>query len=58
MLDLNDVYFFVQVVDRNGFFCRRKERSKSSLSRRILELEGRAEARLIQPTSRRFVVTE
>lgn len=60
MLNLNDVYFFVQVVDGNGFSAAGKILNipKSSLSRRILELEARLGARLIQRTSRRFVVTE
>lgn len=60
MLNLNDVYYFVQVVDRNGFSAAGKILNipKSSLSRRILELEAKLGARLIQRTSRRFVVTE
>jgi len=60
MLNLNDVYLFVQVVDRNGFSAAGKILNvpKSSLSRRIFELEARLGARLIQRTSRRFVITE
>lgn len=58
--DLNDVYFFVQVVQHNGFAAaaRALDVPKSTLSRRIQELERRLGARLIQRTSRRFLVTE
>jgi DNA-binding transcriptional LysR family regulator len=60
MLNLNDVYFFVQVVDKKGFSAAGKALNlpKSSLSRRILQLEAKLGARLIQRTSRRFVVTD
>ena len=60
MLNLNDVYYFVQVVDRKGFSAAGKALNipKSSLSRRIIDLETRLGTRLIQRTSRRFVVTE
>lgn len=58
--DLNDVYFFVQVVHHNGFAAaaRALDVPKSTLSRRVQELERRLGARLIQRTSRRFLVTE
>jgi DNA-binding transcriptional LysR family regulator len=60
MLNLNYVYYFVQVVDKNGFSAAGKALNipKSSLSRRISELENQLGARLIQRTSRKFVVTE
>jgi DNA-binding transcriptional LysR family regulator len=60
MLDLNDVYYFVQVVENKGITAaaRALDLPKSSLSRRILALEAALDARLIQRTSRRFVVTE
>lgn len=60
MLDLNDVYYFVQVVEHRGITAagRALDLPKSSLSRRILALEATLDARLIQRTSRRFVVTE
>ncbi len=60
MLDLNDFYYFVQVVDRKGFTAAGRELGlpKSSLSRRIIELEARLGVRLIERTSRSFVVTE
>lgn len=60
MLDLNDLYYFVQVVDRGGFSAasRALHVPKSSLSRRIIALETRLGASLIQRTSRSFAVTE
>ncbi len=60
MVDLNDLYYFVQVVDRKGFTAASKALKvpKSNLSRRILKLERHLGVRLIQRTSRRFVVTE
>jgi DNA-binding transcriptional LysR family regulator len=58
--DLNDLYFFVQVVQHNGFAAagRALGTPKSTLSRRIHALETRLGARLLQRTSRRFVVTD
>lgn len=60
MLDLNDLYFFVQVVEKKGFSAasRALKVPKSSISRRIVGLEARLGVRLIQRTSRSFVVTE
>lgn len=60
MLDLNDLYYFVQVVDRKGFTAASEALRvpKSNLSRRIQKLEDELGVRLIQRTSRRFVVTE
>ncbi|MFJ3044893.1 LysR substrate-binding domain-containing protein [Herbaspirillum chlorophenolicum] len=60
MLDLNDVYYYVQVVEHQGITAaaRALDMPKSSISRRILALEASLGARLIQRTSRRFVVTE
>jgi DNA-binding transcriptional LysR family regulator len=60
MLDLNDLYFFAQVVERKGFTAasRALGEPKSNLSRRILRLEQALGVRLIQRTSRHFVVTE
>ncbi|CRM56917.1 LysR substrate-binding domain-containing protein [Pseudomonas sp. 25 R 14] len=60
MLDLNDVYFYVQVVEHRGITAaaRALDVPKSSISRRILALEASLGVRLIQRTSRRFVVTE
>lgn len=60
MQDLNDLYYFVQVVDHGGFApaARAIGEQKSKLSRRIAALEDRLGARLIQRTSRRFAVTD
>lgn len=60
MQDLNDLYYFVQVVDHGGFAAagRALGIQKSKLSRRILQLEERLGIRLLQRSSRRFSVTE
>lgn len=60
MQDLNDLYFFVQVVDHGGFAAAARKLAvpKSRLSRRIAMLEERLGVRLIQRSTRRFAVTE
>ncbi|HAT1576844.1 TPA: LysR family transcriptional regulator [Raoultella ornithinolytica] len=60
MLDLNDLAWFVQVVDHEGFAAagRALNQPKSKLSRRIAQLEERLGVRLIHRTTRQFVVTE
>ncbi|MGH8788217.1 MAG: LysR family transcriptional regulator [Cupriavidus necator] len=60
MQDLNDLYFFVQVVDHGGFApaARALNSPKSKLSRRIALLEERLGVRLIQRSTRRFAVTD
>jgi len=60
MQDLNDLYYFVRVVDNGGFTAAGKvlDIPKSTLSRRLTELESRLGVRLIQRTSRSFVVTD
>jgi len=60
MQDLNDLFFFVQVVDHGGFAPagRALGAPKSKLSRRIALLEERLGVRLIQRSTRRFTVTE
>jgi len=60
MRDLNDLYYFVQVVDHGGFAPagRALGMPKSRLSRRIALLEARLGTRLIQRSTRRFKVTE
>lgn len=60
MQDLNDLYYFVQVVDRGGFAAagRALGIQKSKLSRRIALLEERLGVRLLQRSTRRFSVTE
>ncbi|GAA0495200.1 LysR family transcriptional regulator [Pigmentiphaga daeguensis] len=60
MQDLNDLYYYVQVVDHGGFAPAGRALGipKSKLSRRIALLEERLGARLIQRSTRRFAVTE
>ncbi|MEQ9562735.1 MAG: LysR family transcriptional regulator [Woeseiaceae bacterium] len=60
MQDLNDLYYFVQVVDHGGFAPAGRALSipKSKLSRRIAALEARLGVRLIQRSTRRFSVTD
>jgi DNA-binding transcriptional LysR family regulator len=60
MLDLNDLVVFVQVVDHGGFAAASRALGipKSTLSQRLSALETAVGARLIQRTSRSFVVTE
>jgi DNA-binding transcriptional LysR family regulator len=60
MQDLNDLYYFVQVVDHAGFAAaaRALGMPRSRLSRRIAALEERLGVRLIQRSTRRFSVTE
>jgi len=60
MENLNDFYYFAQVVDHGGFApaSRALGKPKSMLSRRIASLEQRLGARLIQRSTRRFSVTE
>ncbi|SFC60170.1 transcriptional regulator, LysR family [Polaromonas sp. OV174] len=60
MQDLNDLYYFVQVVEHQGFAPagRALNTPKSKLSRRIALLEERLGVRLIQRSTRRFAVTE
>ncbi|WP_343517796.1 LysR substrate-binding domain-containing protein [Sphingomonas sp.] len=60
MLNLNDLLVFVQVVDHGGFAAAGRALAipKSTLSKRLSELEKAIGVRLIQRTSRSFAVTE
>lgn len=60
MQDLNDLAYFVAVVDHGGFAPagRALDIQKSKLSRRIMMLEERLGVRLLNRSSRRFSVTE
>jgi DNA-binding transcriptional LysR family regulator len=60
VLDLNDFFFFVQVVDRGGFTAagRTLRIPKSTLSYRIQQLESNLGVRLLNRTSRRFGMTD
>ena len=59
-MDLNDYLYFVHVVEKRGFTAASRALGipKSRLSRHITQLEERLDVRLIQRTSRQFVVTE
>ena len=58
--DLNDLYWFVQVVEHGGFAPAGRALGvpKSKLSRRIAGLEERLGVRLIQRSTRKFSITE
>ncbi|MBT9556513.1 MAG: LysR family transcriptional regulator [Myxococcales bacterium] len=60
MQDLNDLAYFVKVVDHRGFApaARALGMQKSKLSRRVAQLEDRLGVRLIQRSTRLFAVTE
>ncbi|RFB80711.1 LysR substrate-binding domain-containing protein [Methylovirgula sp. 4M-Z18] len=60
MLDLNDFFYFVQVVDRAGFTAagRMLRMPKSTLSHRIQKLEAELGVRLLNRSSRRFAMTD
>lgn len=60
MEDLNDLYYFAQVVEHGGFAPagRALNIPKSTLSRRVLQLEERLGVRLLQRSTRHFSVTE
>jgi len=60
MQDLNDLYFFAQVVEKGGFTAAARALGipKSRLSRRVAQLEDRLGVRLMQRTTRRITLTE
>lgn len=60
MQDLNDLYFFVKIVDAGGFAAAERLLNipKSKLSRRTARLEERLGVRLIQRSTRHFSMTE
>lgn len=60
MNDLNDLYYFVKVVDHGGFTAagRALNMPKSKLSRRIAGLEEAYGVRLLQRSTRHFSVTD
>lgn len=60
MQDLNELYYFAEVVKHGGFAPagRAIGQPKSTLSRRVAGLEARLGVRLIERSSRRFRVTD
>lgn len=60
MLNLNDLYLFAQVVECRGFASASRHTGipKATLSKRVAILEQELGVRLIQRTSRSFLVTE
>jgi DNA-binding transcriptional LysR family regulator len=60
MQDLNDVFYFSQVVAQGGFTAagRALGLPKSKLSRRVSQLEERLGVRLLERSSRHFRVTD
>lgn len=60
MQDLNDLYYFVKVIEYGGFAAASRALGipKSKLSRRIALLEERLGVRLIQRTTRHFQMTD
>lgn len=58
--DLNDLRFFVEVIDHGGFSAAGRALGipKSRLSNRVSKLEERLGVRLLQRSTRRFVITE
>jgi len=60
MIDLNELSIFAQVVERKGFAAaaRTMKLPKSTVSRRVAQLEERLGVRLLQRSTRRFSVTE
>ncbi|CAN0627075.1 LysR family transcriptional regulator [Burkholderia multivorans] len=60
MPDLNDLYYFAQVVDNKGFAPAGRTLGvpKSTLSRRIAALEKQLGVRLVQRSTRQFSITD
>lgn len=60
MYNLNDLVFFVQAVETGSFAAagRRLGQPKSTISKRVAELEAALGVRLIHRTSRHFALTE
>jgi DNA-binding transcriptional LysR family regulator len=60
MIDLNELYLYARVVEHGGFAPagRALNLPKSTLSRRIGQLESRLGVRLIQRSTRQFQVTD
>ncbi|RST54435.1 LysR substrate-binding domain-containing protein [Variovorax sp. MHTC-1] len=60
MLNLNDLHFFAAAVEHGGFSAASRQLGlpKSTISKRVAELENQLDVRLIQRSSRSFALTE
>ena len=60
MQDLNDLYYFAQVVEHGGYAAagRAIGMPRSRLSRRIIDLENRLGVRLLRRSTRKLTVTD
>lgn len=60
MMNLNDLFFFVRAVEHGGFAAAARSLGipKSTISKRVAELEANLDARLIHRTSRSFTLTD
>lgn len=60
MIDLNELFLYAKVVEHSGFAAagRALNMPKSTLSRRVNQLETRLGVRLIQRSTRQFQVTD
>lgn len=60
MQDLNDMFYFAEVVERGGFAAAGRALGipKSRLSRRVAEMEARLGVRLLQRTTRKLSLTD
>ncbi|MFC6980780.1 LysR family transcriptional regulator [Microbulbifer taiwanensis] len=60
MLNLNDLFFFVRAVEHGGFAAAARSLGipKSTISKRVAELEADLDTRLIHRTSRSFTLTD
>jgi DNA-binding transcriptional LysR family regulator len=60
MQNLNDLYYFAQVVERGGFAAAGRALGipKSKLSRRIAALESALQTRLLQRSTRKLALTQ
>ena len=58
--DLNEVYIFTRVVELDGFSAAAKalRMPKSTMSRRVSDLEARLGVRLLQRTTRKMSLTD
>jgi len=60
LIDLNDYYYFVQIIEKQGITAAAESLNmpKSRLSRHLKLLEERLQLRLVQRSSRQFHVTD